>query len=168
MWQLAAFFVGEFRQNKINIANALAEIVVAGAKAKTWEIVGAKMRNGRFEAIIAAGATPLAEANLAELEVKIVADDQEILWCKLVIIANELKALADVVIKSLRLNEKRLAVLVIEHAVLLVFFPCKATKFRIKIQRQKTEVVTREIVFLAWITEAGDYFHKVYFSIKPE
>ena len=75
LWQLATFGIGEFRQHKIHVAEALAEIIVGGAEAQAWKIVSAKVRNGRFETIIATCAAPFAVANFAEFQIEIIADD---------------------------------------------------------------------------------------------
>ena len=67
-------FWRELTKHKINVADALAELIVAGAEAKAWKIFGAKMLNGLLEAIIAACAAPLAETNLAKWKIEIVAN----------------------------------------------------------------------------------------------
>ena len=64
--QFFVFFWREFCQYKIDVANTGAETIVAGAKAQTWKILGAKMSDGGFKAIIATCAAPLAETNLAK------------------------------------------------------------------------------------------------------
>lgn len=42
-WELCVLIVGEFAQDKIHVADASAELIVAGAKTEAWEIFGAKM-----------------------------------------------------------------------------------------------------------------------------
>ncbi len=68
-------FWREFTKDKIDVTNAGAELVVTGAKAKAWEIFGAEMLDGRFEAVVAACAAPLAEADLAEWQIKVITDN---------------------------------------------------------------------------------------------
>lgn len=72
--QFFVFFWCEFCQYKIDVADTGAEAIVASAKAQTWKILGAKMSDGGFKAIIATCATPLAETNLAKRQIKIIAD----------------------------------------------------------------------------------------------
>ena len=136
----------KFRQYKIHVAEAFAEVVVGGAEAEAREIVGAKVRNSRFEAIIAARTAPLAVADFAKFEVKIVANDEKILGLEFVIMSKRFETLTDFVIKRLRLNEEFVTVFEILNIKFVIEFPVKAVNFGIKISRQKAEVVAGKIV----------------------
>lgn len=104
-WQFFVLYGHEFGKHEIDVAELLAEWLVAGAEAKAREILGSKVLDRGFEAIVAASAAPLAEADLAEREVEIVANDQNILRSKFVEIHNSANTDANVVIERLWLYE---------------------------------------------------------------
>ena len=68
------FFWRELTEYEIDIADALTEFIVAGAEAKAWKIFSSKMLDSGLEAVVAACAAPLAETDLAEWKIEIIAD----------------------------------------------------------------------------------------------
>lgn len=67
LWQLFFLFWRVFREYEIDITDLLAQGVIGGADAESWEVFGAKLSNTGFEAIIAASATLFAKAKLAKV-----------------------------------------------------------------------------------------------------
>lgn len=104
------FFWRELTKDKINIADALTELIVAGAEAKARKVFGAKMLDSRLEAVVAACAAPLTEADLAEWKIKVVANYQNILRGEFIEVAEAADAHALIIVESLRLYEEDVAV----------------------------------------------------------
>ena len=71
-WEIFVFLFGKTSQYEVDIADAVAELVVTSAKAEARKIFRTKMRDGGLEAVIAASAAPFAEAYLAERQIKII------------------------------------------------------------------------------------------------
>ena len=64
--QFCIFLVVKTGEYEISIANLTAEAVISCADAETWKISRAEMEYERLKAIIATGATPLTETDLAK------------------------------------------------------------------------------------------------------
>ena len=111
-WKLLALGRCEFREDEIDIINLFADRFVAGTEAQTRKIFIAEFANGGFEAVITAGGAALAIAKFAKVEVKIVANDQEVRNIRLVEINYRANATPDVVIKSLWLYKKQIVFVV--------------------------------------------------------
>ena len=104
------FFWRELTKDKIDVTDALTEPIVAGAEAKAWKVFGAKMLDSRLEAVIAACAAPLAEADLAEWKIKVVANYQNILRGEFIEVAEAADAHALIIVESLRLYKEDVAI----------------------------------------------------------
>ena len=102
----------EFREDEIDIANLFADWFVAGTEAQTRKIFIAEFANGGFEAVVTAGGAALAIAKFAKVEVKIIANDQEVGNIRLVEINYRANTTPDVVIKSLWLYKKQIVFIV--------------------------------------------------------
>ena len=102
----------EFREDEIDIANLFADWFVAGTEAQTRKIFIAEFANGGFEAVVTAGGAALAIAKFAKVEVKIIANDQEIRNIRLVEVNYCANTTPDVVIKSLWLYKKQIVFIV--------------------------------------------------------
>lgn len=128
------FFRCELAENEIDVAYTLAKLLIAGAEAKAWEIFGAEMLNGGLEAIVAACAAPLAEADLAEWEIEIVANNENILRGELVKVAEAADTHALIVIESLWFYEENIAVLGDFGFELWLWLESEIMNFGIKIE----------------------------------
>ena len=111
-WKLFTLGRCEFREDEIDIANLFADRFVAGTEAQTRKIFIAEFANGGFEAVITAGGAALAIAKFAKVEVKIIANDQEVRNIRLVEVNYRANATPDVVIKSLWLYKKQIVFVV--------------------------------------------------------
>lgn len=75
----SGFFVrSKTAENKIDVTEFLANGGGVGAEAESGELIGFEMLRDRFEAVIAASRAAGAEAEFAEGEVEVVADDEGI------------------------------------------------------------------------------------------
>ncbi len=137
--QFFVFSIVKMGEHKISIANLTAKAVISCANAKTWKIVRAEMGYERLKAIIATGATPLAETDLAEFKVKIVANYEKILRFELIKIHNGANALANFVVVILSFDKQKIAFFVFRNKSVEFRFilPFEFVDFGIKIQRQK-------------------------------
>lgn len=153
------FFGGEAAEDEVDVAKGAAEVVVAGAEAKAREIGGVERFGDGFETVVATAATFGAVARGAEGEVEIVADDEDVLEGDFVEIDELLDGAAGIVVESLGLDEDFVAGFEPE-GVKLGFLPVEMVDFGIKIKGEEAEIVAREIVFGAGITEADDEFHE--------
>ena len=64
--ELGFFFIGEFREDEVDVADFFAERVVPCAEAEAWEVFGAEVGDDGFEAVVAAGRAFLSFADGAE------------------------------------------------------------------------------------------------------
>lgn len=71
-------------EDKIDVTDLLADRWVAGAEAEAGKIIGFEVLRDGLEAIISSAGAAFAIAELAKLEIKIVADYKEILRGELV------------------------------------------------------------------------------------
>ena len=55
--KLLFFLRGEFAEDKVGVADGLAEFIIGGTEAQTGKFGGAKVLDSRFETIITAGGT---------------------------------------------------------------------------------------------------------------
>ena len=111
-WKLFALGRCEFREDEIDIADLFTDRFIAGTEAQTRKIFIAEFANGGFEAIITAGGAALAIAKLAKVEIKVIANDQEVRNIRLVEVNYRANATSDVVIKSLWLYKKQIVFVV--------------------------------------------------------
>ena len=72
-----AFFGGEFGEDEVSVADFLAERGI-GAESEAGKLIGAEMFNNGFEAVVATGGAFFFEAESAEGESEVVADDQNV------------------------------------------------------------------------------------------
>ena len=73
------FFVRcKLAEDEVDVAELLADFGVVGAEAETGEIGGFELARDGFEAVVPSAAAAFAEADLAEIEVKIVAEDENV------------------------------------------------------------------------------------------
>ncbi len=158
--------VGEFAEDKFGVADAVAECVVGGADAVAWKIVSTEVVDHRFEAVVAARAAAFAKAELAEFEREIIANGEEILRCELIEIHDGTRDLPYLVVVALGFDEEAVAVFGDEGAEFWLVLPVEFVDFGIKIERQKADVVAREIVLVTRIAESNNDFHICYYSMK--
>lgn len=78
IWELFPFFGGKFAKNKFGVADFLANCGIISADAEARKIASAESCGDGFETIIAAAGAFGAVANLAEIEIEIIADDENI------------------------------------------------------------------------------------------
>lgn len=116
------------------------------------------LRDG-FEAIITSAGASEAIASGAEVELEVIAKDENIGRWDFVKMGESLDGLAGIIIKSLRFEEDLVAVFEPE-SVHFGLLPVEMVDFGIKIKRQKPEIMASEIIFWAGITEADDEFHE--------
>ena len=75
IWELFSFFGGKFAKNEFGVADFLANCGIISADAEARKIASVEGCGDGFEAIIAAAGAMRPEAELTEIEVKIVAND---------------------------------------------------------------------------------------------
>jgi len=164
--KLATFVIGEFAEDEIGVADAVAESVIGGANAIAREIIGAEVVDYGFKAVVAASAAAFAETKFAEFEREIVANGEEILRRELVEIHDGARDLPYFVVIALGFDEEAVTVFGDEGAEFRLVLPVKFVDFGIKIERQKADVVAREIVLVAWVAKSNNDFHICYYSMK--
>lgn len=78
IWELLSFFGGKFAKNEFGVADFLANCGIISADAEARKIASVEGCGDGFEAIITTAGAFGAVANLAEIEIKIIADDENI------------------------------------------------------------------------------------------
>ena len=91
------------------------------------------MEDGGLEAVVSSCGAGLAVAEEAEVEIEVVADDEDILGWDFVKFGKIAHGEAGIVIKSLRFNEDVVALFAPDSGMFLVWFPAPALYFGIKI-----------------------------------
>ena len=75
----SGFFVrSELAEDEVDVAELLADFGIVGAEAEAGEIGGFELAGDGFEAVVPSAAAAFAEADLAKIEVKIVAEDENV------------------------------------------------------------------------------------------
>lgn len=125
------------------------------------ELGGSKMGGGGFEAVVTGASALFSEADGAERQVEIVADDEQIGGgFELVEVYELCDGFADVVVESLGFGEDG----AIGFDSFGEEFGCglkgEIVGFGVKIEGQKAEIVAGEVVLPARITKADDEFHR--------
>ena len=118
------------------------------------------MLDDGFETVVTAGGAVSAFADLPEGKIKIVTDNKNIFRFNFVKVCKGANRSADVVIKGLRFDNDSIALLFPDSVELLVWLPFEVVNLEIKIERQKTEIVTSEVVFGAGVAKGDDEFHE--------
>lgn len=137
---------------------------VVSADAEAGEVARAEGRSDGFETIIAAAGAFGAVADLAEFEIEIVADDENVVGGEFVKMDEFLDGAAGKIVEILGFEEDAVTVFGPESAK-FGFLPVEVVDFGIEIECQKADIVTGEIVFGAGIAEADEEFHRVYYNI---
>lgn len=106
--QLSLLGPRKFAQDKVGIANRLAQLVV-GADTQPSEIL-ADARDNRFQAVIAAVTALFAPADFTEIEIQIIADNQDVRCGYLVKMHNPRHAVTGAIVEKLSLREQRFAI----------------------------------------------------------
>lgn len=94
----------EFAEDELCIAEGLADAMIICADTEAWEIASAEGGSDGFEAVVTAAGAFGAVADLAEVEVKIVADDEKVGGAEFVKMDEFLDGAAGIVIKILGFN----------------------------------------------------------------
>ncbi len=152
------FSGGEVAENEVDIADLGTQGVV-GAEAEAGESVGAEVGGDGFETVVAATTAFFAEAELTKVEVKIVAEDEDVFGRDFVEVSEGLDGFAGVVVEILGFDEEIFAVFEPERAH-FGLLPGEIFDFGIKIEGEEAEIVASEVVFWAGIAEADDEIHK--------
>lgn len=149
---------GEASEDEFDVAETLAKPWIISAEAEAREILGMEVFGDGFEAIVAAARTVSSVAEGAEGQLKIVADDEDVVRLDAVESGEVCDGDAGFVIESLGLDEDVIAVFE-PNGVEFGLLPGLMLDGSIEIQRQKTVVVAGEVVFVAWVAETDDEFH---------
>lgn len=129
------------------------------ADAKPVEDVCGKMLDDRFEAVVAAGAALLAQADLEERDVHVVGDDEDVLRRDLEIVADGADGLAGEVHVGARLEQHE-SLALDDFAVEFGFLDeGQALRFRECVEAQESHVVLRPLIGLARVPETDDESH---------
>ncbi len=146
-------------EDEVDVADFVAEGIVPSAEAKTREMLGLEVLGDGFEAVIGAGGTVLTVAIFAKNQLKIVAKDENISRVNLIKVGKSSDGQARIVVKSLGFDKNPVAIFEPE-GVKLGLLPGEMLHRGVKIQRQKTVIMAGEVVFVPWVAEADDEFHK--------
>ena len=77
--ELSILLGGEFTEDEIGIAEFGAESWVVSTEAEARKLVGTEVENNRFQPVITASSAGLTVAKMAEAEVEIITDNEDIL-----------------------------------------------------------------------------------------
>lgn len=105
-----SFVGGEFTEDKLRVAESSADVGIIRADTEAGEIASAEGGSDGFEAVIAATGAFGAVADLAEIKVKIVADDEEVGEAKFVKMDEFLDGATGIVIEILGFDEDAVAI----------------------------------------------------------
>lgn len=72
------FFSGKMAEYKINVAELGADFGIISAETEARKLICFEIRSDRFEAVVAATAAVFAIADLAEVKIEIVANDENV------------------------------------------------------------------------------------------
>ena len=155
-WEFLLFGIGEFGEDEVDVADFFPKFVVAGAEAEAWEVFRAEVGDDGFEAVVAAGGASCSFADGAKGEVKIVANCQNILGRDFVKVGKGFYTLANVVVESLGFDVDGVAGFFPDGTKFFMGFPFATGDFEVKIEGEKAEVVTGEIVLCSGVAEGDD------------
>ena len=106
--ELFALVRREFAEDKIDVAHLGAELRVVGANAKTRKIFGSQFGDDGFEAVIATGRAAIAVAELAEVEIEVITDGEEIVVRDFIVVLEGFDGLAGDIIEALRFDKNHI------------------------------------------------------------
>ena len=151
---------GEFAEYKIGVAEFSAFGGVSGAEAETGKVGRAETLDNRLQAVIPAMRPVHTVAKCAEIEIKIVTDDENVVEWDFIKVGEIADGETRVVIESLRLDKDAIAILCPDGGVFLMRLPIKIVNFSIKIQSKEAEVMSGEVVLGAGVAETdNELFH---------
>lgn len=153
--QSGFFTGGKTAQNKVDIAEFGAQIGVVSAQTEASKIGGFEMFGDGFETVIAGARTFGAKTERAKREIKIITDNEDVTRGELVKMHEFSYGEAGIVIKSLGFDKEAVAILEPKR-MKAGLLPGELVGGGVKIQCQKTEVVTGKIVFVTRVAEAND------------
>ncbi len=154
------FFFREVAEDEVGIAQFGTESVVVSAEAEAGEVFCAEMLDDGFEAVVAASGAFLTGAKLAEGEVEIVTDGEDVGGRDFIEVGESADGEADVVVESLGFDEEGGSLFAPDGVEFCVGFPSEMVDFEVEIERKEAEVMAGEVVFLAWVTEGDDEIHE--------
>ena len=117
------------------------------------------MGDDRFETVVAAGGAFFAFAGGAEREIEVVADAEDVCGWDFVKVGESADGGADVVVKSLGLDEDGVALFAPDGVEFFVRLPFEVVDFEVKIEGEETEVVAGEVILATGVAKGDDEIH---------
>lgn len=101
-----------------------------------------------------------AKTELAEIEVEVVADDEDVFGRDFIELGEFLHSRAGEIVESLGFDKNGVGGFGVDGGELGGFMPGELAGFEIKIKSKKAKIMTSEVVTRARVAEANNQFHK--------